>query len=64
MKNKKIKPLVILSVMVLVLISIGVIFYTRESSKKLENTNSEKVFEKSDVKSEKVKMSLILKRRR
>ena len=55
MKSKKIKPLVILSVMVLVLISIGVIFYTRESSKKLENTNSENVFEKSDVKSEKSK---------
>lgn len=53
MKNKKMKPLVILSIMVLVLISIGVTFYARESSKKLTNTNSEKVFEKSDAKSEK-----------
>lgn len=53
MKSKKMKPLVILSIMVLVLISIGVTFYARESSKKLTNTNSEKVFEKSDVKSEK-----------
>ena len=52
MKNKKVKPLVILSVMVLVLVSIGVIFYTRESSKKLKNTNSERVFEKSDIKSD------------
>lgn len=54
MKNKKLKPLVILSIMVLILVSIGVIFYARESSKSLTNTNIEKVFEKADNESEKV----------
>ena len=40
--------------MVLILVSIGVIFYARESSISLTNTNVEKVFEKSDNESEKV----------
>lgn len=34
MKNKKIKPLVILTIMVLVLASIGIIFYARENKNK------------------------------
>lgn len=62
MKSKKVKPLVILTIMVLVLVGIGTIFYARESSKsklKSDQVNvSEKLKEKDDkeeaIKTEKV----------
>lgn len=56
MKNKKVKPLVILTIMVLILVGIGTIFYARESLKsklKSDQVNvSEKVKEKDDKKEE------------
>lgn len=62
MKSKKVKPLVILTIMVLVLVGIGTIFYARESSKsklKADQVNvSENLKEKDDkeeaIKTEKV----------
>lgn len=50
MNHKKIKPLVILTIMVLILVGIGTIFYARESSK--ENLKSEEK-DISEIKEEK-----------